>query len=223
MSEYENEAILAFIGNEKKAEFFKELFKKYDKNPKALVFWLPAFLCGFWYLWYRRAFLEASIWFAVFWFFPLGFLAKFIFSSVVGAFFIPWILHRRYKKTKKEIEEKVKLKTARLELLKEKGGVSKIAIFIPSIFFALFIFSITQFSSLIIAMNNAKTSTEMTNVIIEYTEKNIHKLDLKEKEIITNELTELLEKIRTKKISDKKANEEMKKFIDKLWFQKKIK
>ncbi|MBN1783434.1 MAG: DUF2628 domain-containing protein [Alphaproteobacteria bacterium] len=216
---YEKEALSAYIGDSKKAQSFEKIFKKYDKNPKSFIFLWPAFLFGFWYLWYRRAFLEASIWFAVFFLIPIEPETKIIISTILGTVGIPMILYNRYKKTKKEIEARVKDKAARLELLKEKGGTRKAAIVIPSLIMVFFIFVFAQFSSLFMGMTNAKTPAEMTKVMITYTEKNVRTLESKEKNEIEKQLTQVFTEIKEKKISNEEAHEKMRIYINRLWFR----
>ncbi|MHA1541210.1 MAG: hypothetical protein ACTSXL_01100 [Alphaproteobacteria bacterium] len=209
--------LIAYIGNDKKSEAFRKLFEKYEKNPRALVFWLPAFLFGFWYLWYRKLFLEGAVWFALVWLIPLNFFAKFLISTLIGSFLIPLILYYKYKKTKNEIEKNTKNKEAKIVLLKEKGGITKVPIFISSLCFALIFFTFLQFKTLIIGMLSVKTPSDQTEVILNYTEENFQKIPVDKRSKLKNQLTLIFTEIKNKKISNKEGEEKIRNIILELW------
>ncbi|MHA1550037.1 MAG: hypothetical protein ACTSXV_01125 [Alphaproteobacteria bacterium] len=163
---YEIDALIAYVGDALKAKKFNTAFEKLEKNKFAFVWSWQGFTFGFWYLFYRRAFLFGAIWFALFFLTPLSLPIKIIFSSLLGGLFIPSLLKKQYHATKKTIESKHKNRTERLALLAERGGVNRWALYIPVVFFFITAFTMRPYFGLMYDLMISKTAQETSHVMM---------------------------------------------------------
>lgn len=136
--DYEDKALLSYLGNEKGFDWYKKAFAKNDeKNGKFAWSWsLWAFLGGGWYLIYRRAYIEGIC------LLILGVVLLFRFPAMMLALKLsmggiaPYIVYVKYKNMKYKIEGMMKKESRRLEALEVAGGC-----FVPAIWMAVAVYS----------------------------------------------------------------------------------
>ncbi len=128
----ENRAIEAYINTPKTVDFYKEAFSKYtisgiEKFSWQWSWW--AMFGGMFYLLYRKLYLEALAYFLLFatvGMIPVVGLVLWILSGAV----LPFLVYKRYKKTKTQVEENISNEEEQLHALQELGGVNKWAIWL---------------------------------------------------------------------------------------------
>jgi hypothetical protein len=128
---YEDKALLSYLGKEKGFEWYKESFAKHDaKNGKFAWSWsLWAFVGGGWYFIYRRMFVEGVCLLALGAFLAFTYPAMMLSLKISMGGVAPYMLYVRYKTTKNDVESKYKKESGRLEALKERGGCFPKAIY----------------------------------------------------------------------------------------------
>lgn len=128
----EDKAIEAYIGTEKSVEFYKKAFQRYNVSGVEQFAWQWSWWAlggGMFYLLYRKLYLEALGYFLLFMIvgaFPLISLVLWIASGGV----LPYLVYKRYKKIKAEVEANIPDEQGQLQALQELGGVNKWAIWV---------------------------------------------------------------------------------------------
>lgn len=142
---YEVKAVEAFINNPRSFDWYYDTFKKFSnlEHKKPIWQWSWwAFLGGVWFLFYRKLYLEGLI------IWLIGSLLTFTFGPVamlplmiaLGGY-TPWLIYRRFKKIKREVEYTTSDSKERLFLLEDQGGCNQliipiiIALLLASFFF----------------------------------------------------------------------------------------
>ncbi len=128
----ETEAIEAYIDTPKTVDFYKDAFASYgvagvDQFTWKWSWW--AMFGGMFYLLYRKLYLEALAYFLIFatiGMIPIVGLILWILSGAV----LPFLVYKRYKKTKAQVEKNLPDEREQLSALKELGGVNKWAIWL---------------------------------------------------------------------------------------------
>ncbi|MBN2675784.1 MAG: hypothetical protein JXR30_00850 [Alphaproteobacteria bacterium] len=211
---YALEALIAYIGNEKKAEIFDHIFSKIDQNKFALIWSWPGFLAGFWYLFYRRAFLYGAIWFAFFFLLPIPFDCKIILSSLLGGLLTPHILRHQYLTVKENIEKRHEEKSERLTLLKERGGRNRWAIYVPIVFSVVFLWASRPYIGLFMELNKKETFAQKSELIVDFIQERTPSFSQEKADELEKRLTVLMEKSHKKEISNTDAEKEIQELID---------
>lgn len=148
---YEDKMLMAFVQKEKKFNWYKETFSKYNVNGIDRFAWRWswwAFSCGYIYLIYRKAYLYALFYFA------LSIALSFTTSPAIAIFSIiltissggilPYFVYLKYKKDKEKIEKTIEDEDVRIETMREIGGTNKaILIIMIAIFVFMLFLSIT--------------------------------------------------------------------------------
>ncbi|WP_319370633.1 DUF2628 domain-containing protein [uncultured Ilyobacter sp.] len=128
---YEDRALLSYLGKEKGFEWYKKSFAKHDaKNGKfswSWSFW--AFIGGGWYFIYRKMFVEGVCLLALGVFLTFTYPAMMLSLKISMGGIAPYMLYVRYKTIKSDVESKYKKESGRLEALKERGGYFQNAIY----------------------------------------------------------------------------------------------
>ncbi len=128
----ESQAIEAYIGTPKTVDFYKEGFHKYSAAGVDQFAWhwsWWAMFGGVFYLLYRKLYIEALIYFLIFAFVGMIPLVGLILWVVSGGV-LPYLVYKRYKKMKAQIENNIQEESAQLEALHTVGGVNKWAIWL---------------------------------------------------------------------------------------------
>jgi len=133
---YEERMLAAWVGKPEKVPFYKIAFQKFaiSGNDRFGVVWSWwAFLGGFWFFLYRKAYLEALTvflisFFAVF----IPFIGPILVMIGVGLSAI-YFLYKRYLTIKMEIEALVEEEDKRLEFMLIKGGYNSWVVWVTAI------------------------------------------------------------------------------------------
>ena len=128
----ENQAIEAYIDTPKTVDFYKKAFSQYtisgiEKFSWQWSWW--AMFGGMFYLLYRKLYLEAFAYFLIFaiiGMIPVAGLILWILSGAV----LPFLVYKRYKRIKAQVEENIPNESEQLNVLRELGGVNKWAIWV---------------------------------------------------------------------------------------------
>ncbi len=128
----ESQMIEAYIDKEKSEDFYKEAFAKYtvagvDQFAWHWSWW--AMFGGVFYLLYRKLYLEALVYFVLFatvGMIPFAGLIMWIASGGV----LPYLVYKRYKKTKEQVEQNLSGDEVQLQALRTVGGVNQWAIWL---------------------------------------------------------------------------------------------
>lgn len=129
---YEDKALLSYLGKEKGFEWYKKSFAKHDAKKGKFAwswsFW--AFIGGGWYFIYRRMFVEGVCLLALGVFLATTYPAMMLSLKISMGGIAPYMLYVRYKNTKNDVESKYKKEKGRLEALGERGGYFQPAIYL---------------------------------------------------------------------------------------------
>ncbi|WP_321328377.1 DUF2628 domain-containing protein [uncultured Ilyobacter sp.] len=121
---YEDKALLSYLGKEKGFEWYKKSFAKHDaKNGKFAWSWsFWAFVGGGWYFIYRKMFVEGICLLALGVFLAFTHPAMMLSLKISMGGIGPYMFYVRYRGAKNEVESMYKKESGRLEALKERGG-----------------------------------------------------------------------------------------------------
>ncbi|MDD2840608.1 MAG: DUF2628 domain-containing protein [Rickettsiales bacterium] len=143
LDSYEDKMLMAFVEKEKKFNWYKNTFARYNINGIDKFAWRWswwAFFGGFFYLFYRKAYFYGLIYLIlsiIFAFNESTSLISFILYVVAGGV-SPYFVYLKYKKDKEKIEKVIKDEKIRIETMSNLGGtnIAIIVIFIVINFLA---------------------------------------------------------------------------------------
>lgn len=140
-TEYEYKMIEAFTRKPEKVEWYKRAFDKYNINGVDVVRWnwsWWAFLGGFWFLLYRKAYLAAAILFIIVHvvaYMPIAGLIVWIASGGLSMYFV----YKVYKRKKFQIEAAQMDDELRAATMRHVGGYHQWVVYAAIVYFLLII------------------------------------------------------------------------------------
>lgn len=140
---YEDEMLLAFVGNPEKLFWYKKAFAKYNVNGVKNFAWnwsWYAFFFSFWYLLYRKVYGVSAVLFGIYVLFGAlgGFLG--LIANVIMGGALPYYVYERYIAKKDEIEKNITDRELRIATMERIGGTNSFIVYITLGFFIFFTF-----------------------------------------------------------------------------------